>query len=150
MLYHSKVKHLCVIFHCEAEPVIGFSATLWHSTQSTHPRLEDVLYNYENSYSQDTGKFTCPQDGIYLFSATAVTTSGSSVKLQIRVGSHPITTVVADGTHGYHKEPTSGSNTVMSSCRKGEHVSLVGIGGKHFYLVGHGKTTFSALLVGNE
>ena len=127
---------------------MGFSAFLWTSTNNGRPRLDGVLYNYQNSYSLLTGKFTCPRNGVYMITSTIVTKGGAHTEVLVRVGRRVVTTIVADARGKSSGQFGSGTGAVMSECRQGEEISLEAYGGSNWSFVGGGKTTLTALRVG--
>ncbi|XP_056001748.1 complement C1q-like protein 2 [Ostrea edulis] len=66
--------------------LIAFHAVLKSHLQNvpvnTTLKFEDVLLNKGNGYDPKTGVFTAPQNGVYSFDWTFVTTKGSSVYLE--------------------------------------------------------------------
>jgi hypothetical protein len=80
-----------------------------------------VVLNDGNAYDRNTGIFTVPVDGVYLFSYAANDYHGHLIYVQLVVNGNPESSVYMVPSTNKHM---MGSNTVILRLRSGQQVSL--------------------------
>nr|CBX41678.1 putative C1q domain containing protein MgC1q29 [Mytilus galloprovincialis] len=124
---------------------VGLTSTL-HMSYSETIIYDKVFSNFGDGYSVDTGEFTAPDTGVYVFHAHAYN-SNQDRAMWIELIKN-IDSLVS--VSGYNSHSTAG-NTVIVSLHKGETVAVRARPGQEFTLFGKSDqvyTTFSGYRIG--
>ncbi|KAK3580242.1 hypothetical protein CHS0354_012769 [Potamilus streckersoni] len=115
---------------CGANPV-SFSVYLAHYT--THLgdhqviKYDGVLTNEGNGYNPITGIFTCPEEGLYLFSFFTATLNEHKTWVELVVDGAGVSHAVSEGVRGGHDD--QGGNVAILRIRAGQSVWIAIHGG---------------------
>ncbi|CAC5413725.1 C1QL [Mytilus coruscus] len=124
---------------------VGLTSTL-HMSYSETIIYDKVFANFGDGYSVDTGEFTAPDTGVYVFHAHAYN-SNKDRAMWIELIKN-IDSLVS--VSGFNSHSTAG-NSVIVSLRKGETVAVRARPGQEFTLFGKADqiyTTFSGYRIG--
>ena len=97
---------------------MGHAPGPYHANETV--RFPVVLTNIGDGYNATDHKFTCPINGLYMFSTSLLSGGGMLAAASIRVdGTHKVSTH-ADGQYG----PTydHSTNVLMTECNAGQRV----------------------------
>ena len=102
-----------VAFHAKTLPHQG------HLQINQSFLFHDVTQNVGNAYDSNTGIFTCPISGLYLFSMTILSNPNRIVETELVLDGRSIMRVysASDGS-AYN----SGTNTVIQSLKQGDKI----------------------------
>ena len=83
--------------------------------------FDSILINYGSHYNNDTGRFVCPYDGLYLFMLNMWKPffSSNGICAQIMLDGKPIASVKVQGTSGRF---IHGGNSMIVNCLNGQKV----------------------------
>ncbi|KAJ8321726.1 hypothetical protein KUTeg_000197 [Tegillarca granosa] len=95
-------------------PAVSFSAgKAATSTNRGVIKFENVLTNEGSGYNKDTGKFTAPYDGVYLFTWTIITRQKEAVATELYVNNVFKGYLFADARDATGIMDDSASNTLI-------------------------------------
>ena len=133
------------LFTAKDTPV-GFTAGITSASRTWEGDIlvfPHVITNKGQGYSSQTGKFTAPRDGTYVFTLTAVSYSGNALYLDI----------VHDGVSKVRTYSTSsaswqtGTNLVVLELDRGNAVWVKRYNGQGYWTHSVPLTTFSGFLL---
>ncbi|XP_062589286.1 heavy metal-binding protein HIP-like [Saccostrea cucullata] len=102
-----------------------------------------VTQNSGNAYNAKTGKFTAPEDGLYVFNWTILTTDGKYFHTQIVLNGKIIGYNNADGVSGSSSRASGSSSAVINMKKKDKvWIRTNGREGKYAYAVWSSFTGF--------
>lgn len=124
----------------------AFTALMDHvilsQPQNTPVVFNKVINNEGNAYDSQTGKFTAPQDGIYLFSYSMHVNRDTQSFLQLVHNGVQVVGSVTESTADYHD--TQGGSTAVISLFVGDQVWVEVFHDEHDRLEGkYGGTSFT-------
>ncbi|CAL1547218.1 unnamed protein product [Lymnaea stagnalis] len=127
------------------KPSVSFSSKLSYNRELKPLDtviFDTILTNNGNAYDPETGKFTAPSSGTYLFYATILSGYNTKVETAIIVNDKEVARIYS-GAHDAHG---SGSNAAVVDLRSGDNVwvRLLYQGGNHVH--GYYSTFSGALL----
>lgn len=109
--------------------------------------FSETLFNFGNAYSTDSGKFTAPVKGLYIFSVFVCTARDMYLHFAIKQGS----TDLIKGTQHENTNMDCSSATVAASLDVGEKVWVQSTSAsssqKEFHQDSYRKNVFSGVLV---
>lgn len=110
-----------------------------------------MITNEGHAYDKQTGVFTAPLAGTYVFNINLVAQIGHYVEASIQHNGKPQVTAISDFrtySENSYKPWDQGEATVILKLQKGDVVSVTLLfpNGSH-EVVGHGKTGFSGFLL---
>lgn len=110
-----------------AGPVVAFSAyTDADTSVGTKTVFNKVLINEPAAYDQRTGEFTCPVDGIYLFSFVIAVRGVDSTYAKLSINGNVAIEAVAEGREA--SDDKQGSNVAIVKLEKDDKVWVTGSG----------------------
>jgi hypothetical protein len=100
---------------------VAFTAKVeHHSTQNSPILFDDAMLNVGGGYDHATGKFRAPLGGMYVFTASLTTDSGSHTAGRI-VHDNQLETSVYLGAEGA-RDYSTGAGSVIYHLAAGDHV----------------------------
>ena len=91
-------------------------------------KFDHIISNIGNAYDKGTGYFTCPEEGVYSFSWSFLTTPGKHFHTEFVVDGTVITFTFLDATD-HSKERLASSNSAVAKLKSGSKVWLQAHGG---------------------
>ncbi|XP_048249720.1 complement C1q-like protein 4 [Haliotis rufescens] len=141
---------LVVLAAAMGKPVyqIAFSTGLSHDVLITRGQVlrnTNIFLNVGKAYDRHTGRFKCPQSGIYSFQVHALTQKKKSLWLELMHNNNLVVSV-----HAHSSDENDGaSNSAILQLKKGDQV-WVQSQGANSYLFGRSNevcTSFSGYLI---
>ncbi|XP_076458143.1 complement C1q-like protein 4 [Babylonia areolata] len=140
---------VCTVYGQNGENEVSFSVGLTQHTSI--PGAGVVVYNKVfnnagNGYSNTTGKFTCPQSGVYVFQVHALAQRDADMWLELY---HNFNYVMSLWGHTDNESAAAG-NAVVLTLNKGDEVYVTGVDGYTSELYGTPTeiyVTFSGYLI---
>lgn len=106
------------------DTVVAFLAVLDASISIGSNQIivfERVITNIGQAYSSQTGVFTAPVDGIFLFTTTLLTENNKEIWCYVMLNGKDVARINERGTDGRHG---SGSQTVILQLNEGDEVDV--------------------------
>ncbi|KAH9492102.1 Complement C1q-like protein 4 [Bulinus truncatus] len=121
---------IVLITNCIAYPNIAFSTALSKKVEVHNDQTlvyDAVHTNIGGGYNRQTGVFTAPESGVYLFTVSCLTNNGYSLELNVFQNHFRVATAYASDVF------RSSSNTVILQLKKGDEVQVKSHGSGYAY-----------------
>ncbi|KAJ8321728.1 hypothetical protein KUTeg_000199 [Tegillarca granosa] len=134
---------------CALAPAVSFSAgKAATSTNRGVIKFENVLTNEGSGYNKDTGKFTAPYDGVYLFTWTIITRQKEAVATELYVNNVLKGYSFADARDATGMMDDSASNTLIVKMTRNQVAEIrVHATSWNTYVEGGNWSSFSGFLI---
>lgn len=132
-----------------SETVVAFSATINQAHVDSiglHQNIvfSDVITNIGNAYNNHHGVFIAPVSGLYMFSATLLSSQNAELAAAIEINGTDAVRMFEKGADGRHG---SASQTIIIKLRKGDDVSIQSVFSDSHSYWGDKYTSFSGVLL---
>nr|CBX41690.1 putative C1q domain containing protein MgC1q41 [Mytilus galloprovincialis] len=111
-------------------PAVAFSAGLTRPLNLTHSEtvtFDRIFTNIGSGYDSNSGRFRCPQSGIYVFQFHALSKQDKTVWLQLYHNYHYVVSVYGHTANDY----SAGGNSVAIHISKGDEVYVMAVDSKN-------------------
>ena len=113
------------IFRSDDENAAGFTAQLSANTTSAGVIVfDEEVINIDGSYNPETGQFTCPRDGLYVFSLSAHITSGWAYPQLLQNDAHLFNGPYVRNSESNSEDSGTSTLTRLTECQEGDTISV--------------------------